>query len=82
MGTTTVRISEATRAVLRELAAEAREPIAGVLAKAVETYRRQRLLEQANAAYAALRSDPSAWQEEMTEREGWDATPADGLDRP
>ncbi|MBI4310658.1 MAG: hypothetical protein HY681_02660 [Chloroflexi bacterium] len=40
-------------------------------AKAVEEYRRQRVLEQANEAYAALRADPKAWLEN---------TLADGLD--
>jgi hypothetical protein len=50
-----------------------------VLDRAIELYRRQALLEQANAAYAALRASPEAWQEELGEREAWEATLADDL---
>lgn len=51
----------------------------GVLARAVEAYRRRLFLEAANAEYASLRADPEAWAEELTERKVWDATLADGL---
>jgi hypothetical protein len=53
--------------------------MAALLDEAVETLRRQRLLEQTNAAYARLRADPDAWQEIDAERQAWDATLADGL---
>ncbi len=79
METTTIRVSGATREALRMLAREAGKPMQDVLAEAVELYRRQRIIEQANAAYAALRSDPHAWQEELEERRMWDTTLADGL---
>jgi hypothetical protein len=39
-----------------------------------------RLLDQTNAAFAALQSNESAWQDELAERQDWDATLADGLD--
>jgi hypothetical protein len=52
-----------------------------VLAKALEAYRRQCILEKANAAYAALRADPETWEEEQQERQVWDITLADGLER-
>jgi hypothetical protein len=77
---TTVRIKEETRAVLRELAKQAHEPMQETLAKAVETYRRQQFLEQASAAYAALRADPEAWRGELEERALWDTTLPDGLE--
>ena len=48
--------------------------------KAVEEYRRQRLLDEANAAYSALRGDEREWQEELVERRDWEATLPDGLD--
>lgn len=79
MTTTTVRLAETTRAALRQLAAETGEPMSVVLEKAVEAYRRQCIFEQANAAYAALRSDPEAWAEELAERRAWEGTLADGL---
>ena len=80
MGSTTVRIREETREALRQLANEVGEPMQEVLAKAVEVYRRQHILERANAAYAALRADPEAWQSEQQERREWEATLADGLE--
>lgn len=51
-----------------------------VLDQALELYRRQRILEETNAAYAALRADPAAWAEVEAERRAWDATLADGLE--
>jgi hypothetical protein len=41
---------------------------------------RQSLLEQANEAYAKLRNNPSAWQEELNERGSWETTLSDGLE--
>jgi AbrB family looped-hinge helix DNA binding protein len=38
------------------------------------------LLEETNRAYAALRADPQAWEEELAERRRWETTLADGLD--
>jgi hypothetical protein len=50
-----------------------------VITQAVENLRRQRMLEEANAAFAALRQDPAAWEQEREERELWDETLGDGL---
>ena len=80
MTSTTVRISTETRKVLRELAEQLGEPMQSVLSKAVEAYRRQHILDQANLAYAVLRSDDEAWQEERQERSEWNAALADGLE--
>ena len=80
MASTTVRIREETREALRQLANEVGEPMQEVLAKAVEAYRRQRILESTNAAYAALRADPEAWQSMEQERREWEATLANGLE--
>ena len=79
MASTTVRITEETRAALRELADQAGEPMQEVLSRAVEAYRRQRILDATNAAYAALRADERQWREELKERGTWDAALADGL---
>ena len=54
--------------------------MAAVLEKAIERYRRQRFLEEANASYAALKANPTKWKEEIAERELWDRTNADGLE--
>jgi len=52
-----------------------------VLNEAIDSYRRQKFLEDANAAFAALRNDPEAWREEQQEREIWNRTITDGLER-
>jgi len=79
MAETTVRVTKETREALRELSEQAGESMQEVLARAVEAYRRQRMLEETNAAYAALRSNPEAWREEQEERQAWEATLGDGL---
>jgi hypothetical protein len=79
MATTTVRIEAKTHIALRDLAGELGLTMQEALARAVEAYRRHRLLEQTNAGFAAWRADPVAWQEELEERRLWDTTLADGL---
>jgi predicted transcriptional regulator len=80
MAWTTVRVTKHTHELLRELAAASGEPLQNVLEGAVEHCRRERLFAELDAAYARLRADPVAWQEELAERAEWDATIADGLD--
>ncbi len=81
MPSTSIRIDEQALAVLRELASRQHQPVQTVLKQAIESYRREQFLEQANAAFAALRSDPEAWREEREERELWDRTAGDGLEQ-
>ncbi len=38
------------------------------------------MIEQSNAAYAEMRKDPVAWQEELDERALWEVTLMDGLE--
>ena len=75
-----MRVPEATHSILRDLSTETGEPMQDLLVEAVEAMRRRRMLELTNAAYAALREDAAAWQEELDERKAWDATLADGLE--
>lgn len=79
MPTSTVRISAETHRLLRELSAQTGQPMGTILEQALEEYRRRLFLEEANAAYAVLRNDPEAWQNELAERAAWDVTLADGL---
>jgi len=76
--TKTVRIREETKIILRKLAERTGQPMQAILDLAVEEYRRQRFLEEANEAYAALRRNHKAWKTELSERKEWDATLADG----
>ncbi len=75
----TVRISEQTHETLRLLSERRGMPMTEVMADAVERLRREDLLRRTNEAYAALRQDPEAWEDELREREAWETTLADGL---
>ncbi len=80
MSTLTVRISDNSHNILRELAAKEKTSMQTVLDKALESYRRQLFLTEVNKAYAALRQDPKAWALVEKERTEWDATLGDGLE--
>jgi hypothetical protein len=80
MTTTTIRVSLHTRDLLQELAQTSGSSMQAVLEQALEQYRRQQLLEETNAAYAALRATPEAWADLEQERLAWEQTLADGLE--
>ena len=77
---TTVRISEASRSLLSQLAKEADTSMTAVLDAALETYRRHRFLAQAAAAYETLTSNAEAAADYRRDLSEVDATSADGLD--
>ncbi len=81
MKNSSIRISPDSEATLRELAKREGKSVEAVLDEAIEHYQREKLMDTANAAYARLRIDPEAWREDLTEREVWEATLKDGLDR-
>ena len=80
MGSVTVRVAEETHRVLERLARSSGRSLQATLDDAVEAYRRRRLLEEANAAFASLRADAKAWESEEAERRQWDVTASDGLE--
>jgi predicted transcriptional regulator len=80
MASDTVRVKPETHAKLKAIAAQTGRPMPEVLEQAVETLRRQRLLEATNAAYAALRDDTKAWKSELAERDAWENTLGDDLE--
>lgn len=79
MGYGTIRITDTAHGILRDLSRAEGKPMLALLDEAVEALRRQRFLEQLNAAYATLRADPRAWEEIERERRAWDVTLPDGL---
>lgn len=48
-----------------------------VIGRALEAYEREQMLDDLNASFAELRSDPQAWSEELAERAQWDTTSGD-----
>lgn len=51
-----------------------------ILDQAVERYRRERFLDEANAAFERLQKDQEAWQSELDERQAWNVALQDDLD--
>ena len=78
---TTIRVSEKTRDTVHDLARKVGVPMAEVVERAVEAYRRQCFVEAINTGYAELRADPEAWAAYQEELSAWDATLLDGLER-
>ncbi len=76
----TVRIHEKTHRSLKEMAQQTGEAMADILSDALEQYRRRRFLEGLAGDFATLRRDSDAWEEELRERQAWDATLADDLE--
>ena len=79
MASETVRITPTAHKTLKELAEQTGEPMTTVLEHALESYRRQKFLDECNRAYEALKANPKEWAKEQAEREAWDATAGDGL---
>ena len=79
--TPNVRLSPRAHQMLQRLAKEADESMQAILDKAIESYRREEFLRAANRDYAELRRNPKGWKQELRERELWEQTLADGLDK-
>jgi predicted transcriptional regulator len=80
MTETTISISETTLARLQELARWAGISVNEALDRAIKEQYDRQFWQAVNAGYAALRADPTAWEEVEAERQLWDATLLDGLD--
>ena len=81
MPTATIRISEASRLVLREIARSEHKPMQADLENAIEAYRRNRFLEELAEDFAVLRENAPEWQAELEERSAWDAAQSSGEDQ-
>jgi predicted DNA-binding protein len=79
--TTTVRVSPETRERLARLSAAKGLSTPDLIAELAKRAEEDALLDEMNEHYAALRRDPVAWQEFVSERAAWEATLLDGLGR-
>ena len=80
MPSTTVRIKPHSHQALRELARTSGKSLQDVLERAIEGYRRNRILDNVNDSYARLRSDQNRWREELDERALYENTLMEGLE--
>lgn len=76
-----INMSETTHHKLLQLADSSGDSIQEILDKAIENYRRNLFLLQANEAFLTLRNNEILWQEEIAEREVWEQTLADGIEK-
>jgi predicted transcriptional regulator len=77
MQSTTIRVSLKTRKRLRAISAKTGESMQAIVDRALEEMWQRDFWKRTNAAFAALRRDPGAWNSEQEERSAWDATLAD-----
>jgi hypothetical protein len=73
------RILDADHALLQALAASTGKQHQEIIHEALEAFHRNRMLDEINAAFAAVKRDDKAWREEQSERMAWDGTAADGV---
>jgi predicted transcriptional regulator len=79
--TPNVRISPHAHELLRQLAEEEQASMQAILDKAIERYRRESFLRAANSEFEALQGDPRAWKHEAQERQAWEQTLPDALEK-
>ena len=77
---TTVRIDDRSKALLKELAAAQQKTQQQILAEAIDKAWRQQILDAINADFARLRADKEAWADYQEEMKAWDCTLSDGLE--
>jgi hypothetical protein len=72
------RVSERSHQVIRRISQETGLTSEQIVEQALDLLERDRLLDAINAGFAALKSDPAAWEADRAERELWDVTLGDG----
>ena len=80
MRTQTVRIAATDHAALSQMARESGQAMSEVLSDAIHELQRNRLLQKTNEAYARLKEDKAAWEQELLERSAWDGALQDGME--
>lgn len=77
----TSRILDSDHRLLQQLAQSTGKQHQEIIHEALDSYYRDRLLDETDAAFARLKAQPKAWADELAERAVWDGTIADGLER-
>ncbi len=81
MSSVNVRISSNSYQILKTLSKGKGQTMQSVIDEAIEDLRRSKMLEATNLAFSALKADKAAWQEEMAERDIWENTLLDGVEK-
>lgn len=77
MASTSVRVTEETWSMIKDLATKTNSTMQDVIQQAIEDYRRKKILEETNQAFLRLKNNPEAWQDELQERKEWENTIGD-----
>ena len=80
MNSANVRIDRESESILQEMTELEHLSRGRIIQKALVIYRRKCFLDNCAKAYASLRSNSKAWNDEMTEREAWNGAVGDGLE--
>jgi hypothetical protein len=81
MQSVNVRISSNSYQILKSLSQEEGQTMQSLIDNALENLRREKMLEAANQAFARLKADENEWSEELAERELWENTLSDGVEK-
>ncbi|ADI38565.1 hypothetical protein [Waddlia chondrophila] len=76
----TARISSRSDSIIQEMVSLTGYSKVEVIEHALEVYRRNERMRLMNKAYQTLKSDKSAWKEEIKDREELEGTIADGFE--
>jgi predicted transcriptional regulator len=75
-----IRVSGVSHLILNQLSEQTHQPLQAIADAAIEHFRRHKLMEATNQAYATLRADETAWADFQQEQESWINTLQDGLE--
>jgi len=70
---TTIRIDAGTLELLKQLEEQTGDSKKNILKQALNKFQRDKIIDDLNAYYKALREDPELWKEELAEREIWES---------
>jgi predicted DNA-binding protein len=79
--TTTVRVDVETYEGLKKLSQQLNQPMQKIIQEALAEYKRKVLLSATAEAFSALREKRELWQEEIEERQLWESTLQNGIEK-
>jgi hypothetical protein len=80
--TTTVRVDKQTYKEIKLLADKCHHNMQRVVELAIKHYKKLQYFEELNHSFAKLKENEEAWADEIKERQCWDATLADDMEKP
>lgn len=76
-----IRMSEESSKYLDQLADEMAQSKQDLLALAIQELYKKHFFEKAEKSYERLQKNPAAWAAALAERQLWESTASDGLDK-